>query len=355
MRHNIYIVFAAAITMIAACTKHNVNPDIQSPGTSGAYIFFDTEVVSTKANLTEGSALPAGADGTFGVMGYFGNISLFTGYSDGKARVYRDSGADGTFKYDNLAMWRDVDPEAEDLHNFYAFHPYSLSGNTNLNSGNPYISYTLPNPGSMIDILTAYEPTAKTSLVELTFCHRLWALDVEIKLSQDENPYNPGTGILAPNLTIVSAKLTLVNIPNTGRLFYTGNQLAPVDSRTTKEYILHAETAANTTLDTDESETYGPFLFFPTDIEYTDDESNTTKKVQYRIDLVLKNPWGVEYEFSYPNTDATYHDFKSGLTSFEGGKRYSLKVVKGNGDSFTVSFDDGTAWDDEVDVDHTFN
>lgn len=351
IRHNIYIVFAA-ITIFAACTKHNVSPDIQSPGTSGAYIFFDTEVVSTKANLTEGTDLPSGEDGTFGVMGYYKSISLFTGYTNGKAEVYRSSDAGEIFKYDHLAMWRDVDPNAEVPHNFYAFHPYSLAGDANLNNGNPYISYTLPNTDSMLDILTAYEATAKKSLVELTFEHRLWALDVEIKLSQDENPYNPGTGTLDPSLTIVSAKLTLVNIPQTGRLFYTGNQLAPVDSRTTKEYVLHAETAGDTILSTDGSETYGPFLFFPTNVEFTDAATNAIAKVQYRIDLKLKNSWGVAYDFSYPSTAGTYQNFA--VSSFEPGKRYKITANKGNGDDIDVTYDI-SAWETVDNIDHTFN
>lgn len=345
MKQTIHIALAVAVLFIAACTKHAITPVPQVPETSHSYIFFEPEVLETKANLVTGTTLPAGDAGTFGVVGYHDGVSLFTGYTNGIAQVYRN--ADGIYQYDNLGKWAN----GTDTHNFYAFHPYSLT--VNVNGGDPLINYSLPaTEGGMVDILTSYTPVSKTSLVPLTFSHRLWALDLEITNSQTENPYNPnGSTALAPNLSIVSAVLTLTNLPSTGTLELDGT--TTVGQRTASQsYTLFSSTSPTTdlVLASGNTESFGPLLFFPTDLTY-----NTTGKVQYRIDLVLKNPWGVEYGFSYPKEDATYHDFKSGLTSFEGGKRYSLKVVKGNGDSFTVSVDDGTAWDEEVDVDHTFN
>ena len=346
MKQTIHIALITAVLFIAACTKHAIDPLPQVPESSRSYIFFEPEVVETKANLVTGETLPTGYAGTFGVLGYCNGTSLFTsGYTNGVARVYRNN--DGIYQYDNLGMWMNGTAD----HKFYAFHPYSLS--VNANNGDPFVNYSLPaTEAEMVDILTAYTSTPKCSLVPLTFYHRLWALDLEITNNQTENPYNPdGSTALAPNLSIVSAVLTLTNLPSTGTLELDGT--TTVGGRTaTQSYTLFNSSSSTTDREVTSGSTvgFGPLLFFPTTVAY-----NETNKVQYRIDLVLKNPWGVEYEFSYPGTAGTYRDFKSGLTSFEAGKRYSLKVVKGNGDSFTVSVDDEIGWDDEVDVDHTFN
>lgn len=345
MKQTIHIALTATVLFIAACTKHAINPLPQVPESSRSYIFFEPEVVETKANLVTGTTLPTGDAGTFGVIGYCNNVSLFTGYTNGIARVYRN--ADAIYQYDNLGKW----VNGTDTHHFYAFHPYSLT--VNVNGGDPLINYSLPaTEDGMVDILTAYSRNTKISLVPLTFGHRLWALDLEITNNQTENPYNPdGSAALAPNLSIVSAVLTLTNLPSKGTLELDGTTTV-VERTATQSYTLFNSSSSTTdrVLTSGTTVGFGPLLFFPTTVAY-----NETNKVQYRIDLVLKNPWGVEYEFSYPSTPGTYHDFKSGLTSFEAGKRYSLKVVKGNGDSFTVSVDDEIGWDDEVDVDHTFN
>ena len=342
MKQTIHIALTTAVLFIAACTKHAIDPLPQVPESSRSYIFFEPEVIETKANLVTGTTLPTGDAGTFGVVGYLDGASLFTGYTDGIAQVYRND--DGIYQYDNLGKWAN----GTDTHHFYAFHPYSLT--VNVNGGDPLINYSLPaTEGGMVDILTSYTSVSKTSLVPLTFSHRLWALDMEITNNQTENPYNPnGSAALAPNLSIVSAVLTLTNLPSTGTLELDGT--TTVSGRaTSKSYTLFSSSTSNPeyVLASGASKSFGPLLFFPTSVAY-----NTTDKVQYRIDLVLKNPWGVEYEFSYPTNANTYDDFV--VTEFVAGSRYKISVKKGNGANVNVSFT-VDSWDVVDDIDHTFN
>lgn len=341
MKQTIHIALTAAVLFIAACTKHAIDPLPQVPESSRSYIFFEPEVIETKANLVTGTTLPTGDAGTFGVVGYCNGTSLFTsGYTNGVARVYRNTG--GIYQYDNLGMWMNG------THYFYAFHPYSLS--VDANDGDPVINYSLPTTEArMVDILTAYTPTTKCALVPLTFQHRLWALDLEITNNQTENPYNPnGSAALAPNLSLVSAVLTLTNLPSTGTLELDG--ATTVGQRATSQsYTLFNSTASSTDriLASGESVSYGPLLFFPTQVAL-----NATDKVQYRIDLVLENPWGVEYDFSYPAEANAYDDFV--VTEFAAGSRYKISVKKGNGANVNVSFT-VDSWDVVDNIDHTFN
>ena len=346
MKQTIHIALTTAVLFIAACTKHAIDPLPQVPESSRSYIFFEPEVVETKANLVTGTTLPTGDAGTFGVIGYCNNVSLFTGYTNGIARVYRK--ADGIYQYDNLGKW----VNGIDTHHFYAFHPYSLA--VNVNGGDPLINYSLPaTEDGMVDILTAYssntKTSTKTSFVPLEFHHRLWALDLEITNNQTENPYNPnGSAALAPNLSIVSAVLTLTNLPSTGTLELDGT--TTVGQRTASQsYTLFSSTSPTTdqVVASGKSVGFGPLLFFPTDVTY-----NTTGKVQYRIDLVLKNPWGVQYEFSYPTDANTYDDFA--VTEFAAGSRYKISIKKGNGANVNVSFK-VDSWDVVDNIDHTFN
>lgn len=342
MKQTIHIALTTAVLFIAACTKHAIDPLPQVPESSRSYIFFEPEVIETKANLVTGTTLPTGDAGTFGVVGYCNNATLFTGYTNGIARVYRNN--DGIYQYDNLGKWAN----GTDTHHFYAFHPYSLP--VNVNGGDPLINYSLPaTEGGMVDILTSYTSLSKTSLVPLTFSHRLWALDMEITNNQTENPYNPnGSAALAPNLSIVSAMLTLTNLPSTGTLELDGT--TTVSGRaTSKSYTLFSSSTSNPehVLASGASKSFGPLLFFPTSVAYS-----TTDKVQYKIDLVLKNPWGVEYEFSYPATANTYDDFA--VTEFAAGSRYKISIKKGNGANVNVSFT-VDSWDVVDNIDHTFN
>ena len=260
MKHNIYITLAIALSIVTACTEHPIVQVPQVPESSRSYIFFEPEVLevkTTKAEIVEGKELPGDAGTAFGVLGYYEGTSIFDGYGDGIAEVYRRE-KNSSFQYDHLGWWLIRDAAATTKHNFFAFYPYSIKEVVEPNNGNPYIRYTLPtSEADMEDILTAYKSTARISPVQIVFQHRLWALDLEVVNSQTGDGYSqPGVGTLtSPDLHIVSVKLTLAGIPATGTLAIDGNLTSTVTSRKTQEYTLHARTATIVKVPTDNPET----------------------------------------------------------------------------------------------------
>ena len=330
MKHYIYITLAIALSIVTACTEHPIVQVPQVPESSRSYIFFEPEVMEvgeTKATLVEGETLPAAEGTAFGVMGYYNGTSVLGGYEDGVAKVYRNSEG-GSFQYDHLGWWLNRDVNATIKHNFFAFYPYSIYGDVSLNEGSPYISYTLPETeAEMMDIMTAYTETARVLPVPLEFKHRLWALDVEVVNAQTGNGYSqPGAALTPPDLTVVSVKVTLENIPSAGTMGIDDALSCTVSSRTTKEYTLPQTGIKISPVDdpatTDVKEnaaSFGPLLFLPTDL------SNDGNSVSYKLDFTLKNHWGVEYAQSFP---LSAFKLANEATSFEPGKRYKLTVVK---------------------------
>ena len=330
MKHYIYITLAIVLTIVAACTEHPIDQVPQVPESSRSYIFFEPEVMevgATKATLVEGETLPAAEGTAFGVMGYYNGTSVLGGYEDGVAKVYRNSEG-GSFQYDHLGWWLNKDAAATTKHNFFAFYPYSIYGDVSLNEGSPYISYTLPETeAEMMDIMTAYTETARVLPVPLEFKHRLWALDVEVVNRQTGDGYSqPGAALTPPDLTVVSVKVTLENIPSAGTMGIDDALRCTVSSRTTKEYTLPQTGIKISPVDdpatTDVKEnaaSFGPLLFLPTDL------SNDGHSVSYKLDFTLKNHWGDEYTQSFP---LSAFKLANEATSFEPGKRYKLTVVK---------------------------
>ena len=330
MKHYIYITLAIVLTIVAACTEHPIDQVPQVPESSRSYIFFEPEVMevgATKATLVEGETLPAAEGTAFGVMGYYNGTSVLGGYEDGVAKVYRNSEG-GSFQYDHLGWWLNKDAAATTKHNFFAFYPYSIYGDVSLNEGSPYISYTLPETeAEMMDIMTAYTETARVLPVPLEFKHRLWALDVEVVNAQTGDGYSqPGAALTPPDLTVVSVKVTLENIPSAGTMGIDDALRCTVSSRTTKEYTLPQTGIKISPVDdpatTDVKEnaaSFGPLLFLPTDL------SNDGHSVSYKLDFTLKNHWGDEYTQSFP---LSAFKLANEATSFEPGKRYKLTVVK---------------------------
>lgn len=350
MKHYIYITLAIALSIVTACTEHPIDQGPQVPESSRSYIFFEPEVKevkATKAAILEGEQFPAAAGTDFGVIGYYGSTTLFGEYESATARVYRKTEG-STFLYDKLVWWLNRDVNASTRHSFFAFYPYSINQSVYPNNGQPYISYTLPETeADMVDILTAYTSIARVLPVPLEFQHRFWALDVEVVNRQTGDGYSqPGVGSLTPpDLHIVSVKLTLAGIPYEGTLAIDGNLTSTVTSRTTQEYTLHARTATIVKVPTDNPETeekentasFGPLLFLPTDVSY---DGGT---VGYKLDFTFKNHWGDEYTQSFDRS------FK--LAKFEPGKRYKLTIVKNDTEAtvgLTVS-----EWTTQ-DVTHTF-
>lgn len=360
MKRILYVVLVLVQTLLVACTEQIIDPTPQVPE-SRSYIFFEPKVIGTiesKAALVEGDRLPSENGTAFGVLGYYGqnNTSIFAGYFDGIAEVYRDG---QVFKYDKLAPWFGADID----HHFYAFYPYDLYEAVT-SEGDIYIEYTQPlSEDEMRDIMTAAKSQTKASgsQVKLEFHHRLCALDFELENKQQkQNSYTSNN-----NLYVVSAKLVLTNIPQSGKIFistegedYEINSTNEQEDRISKvEYVLHSGDAI--LIEHSKKCSVGTVLLFPTQTTL-----NTATKVQYRIDLVLKNAWGVQYEFSYPpifetaldeGTDMepeyTYADFA--IQQFKSGNRYKLIVSKTDGEDFDLSF--GVESWDTIDVDHTFN
>lgn len=347
MKHYIYITLAIALSIVTACTEHPIVQVPQVPESSRSYIFFEPEVLevkTTKAEIVEGKELPGDAGTAFGVLGYYEGTSIFDGYGDGIAEVYRRE-KNSSFQYDHLGWWLIRDAAATTKHNFFAFYPYSIKEVVEPNNGNPYISYTLPtNEADMKDILTAYNAKARVSIVPLVFQHRLWALDVEVVNRQTGDGYSqPGAEITPPNLTVVSAKVTLDNIPSKGTMGIS-DLTYTINSRTTQAYTLPQTDITLSPVDDpvttgikENAACFGPLLFLPTDVSY---DGGT---VGYKLDFTFKNHWGDEYTQSFDRS------FK--LAKFEPGKRYKLTIVKNDTEAtvgLTVS-----EWTTQ-DVTHTF-
>jgi hypothetical protein len=205
----------------------------------------------------------------------------------------------------------------------------------------------------MMDIMTAYTETARVLPVPLEFKHRLWALDVEVVNAQTGNGYSqPGAGLTSPDLTVVSVKVTLANIPISGTMAIAGTGCT-VNSRATREYTLPQTNIKISPVDDPETSdvkenaaSFGPLLFLPTDVSFTD---NNGGKLQHKLDFTFQNHWGVQYTQSFEFRDFILTEEPA---SFAPGKRYKLTVVKNDTEAsvgLTV-----TGWTTR-DVTHTFN
>ena len=226
MKNILYIPIVLLLAMITSCDK--ISQAEEGGETSGSYIFFEPEVyevVTTK--LVEGNKLPAEEGTAFGVLGYYGSSSLFkTVYSSTNevARVYRPAGSNSSeplpFQYDNLVLWR----HSTENHNFYAFYPYSIyqdvEHNVINNVADPYIEYTQPtaNDATMVDLMTAYTSTSLSDNVNLTFFHRLWALDIIIKNDQTSGVNSSDVIIDNPTITIKSVSVKVDAFPTGAKI-----------------------------------------------------------------------------------------------------------------------------------------
>ena len=361
MKHYIYITLAIVLSIVTACTEHPIVQVPQVPESSRSYIFFEPEVLeakTTKAEIVEGKELPGDAGTAFGVLGYYEGTSIFDEYGDGIAEVYRRE-KKSSFQYDHLGWWLNRNAAATTNHNFFAFYPYSIKEVVEPNNGNPYISYTLPtNEDDMVDILTAYKSTARVSPVQIVFQHRLWALDVEVVNRQTGDGYSqPGAALTPPDLTVVSVKVTLENIPSAGTMAIEGTGCTVTSRAIGREYILPQTGITISPIDDPETiddkenaANFGPLLFLPTPVSYTD-ENGENKTVSYKLDFTFRNHWGVEYTQSFP---LSAFKLANKVTSFEPGKRYKLTVVKTDTEA-SVVLDDDIGWTEEKDVTHTFN
>ena len=370
MNRKLYIAFAAALTMLAACSERPIDPVPQVPDSSHSYIFFEPEVVETVTTRSteETQHLSDYAPGeSFGVLGFYGTTQLFkpTATSTGIAKV---SPVNGVYIYSPLETWKSKDGN----HTFYAFFPYDdLVGKVKIETASvnpskpsvPYVEYSI---NDNIDIISDCVPTTKTSngIVEFELEHRLWGLVLEVVNNQSNNSYNPNNPgnlddpnteeneHLDPLLFIVSAKLTITNVPSAGKLYLDGTPFLSSRISEPKVYDLHTATMGEVTLGKKDSQTsthtFNPVLLFPTNVAV-----DATTKVQYRLDFKFKNAWGVQYDFSYPATANTYDDFS--VSTFAAGKTYKLTVKKNEDGAFEVKTSSELDWETHPDISHEFN
>ena len=307
---------------------------------------------------------------SFGVLGVYGTTQLFkpTNSSTGIAEV---SPVNGVYTYSPLETWKSKDGS----HTFYAFFPYDdLASKVKIEeasvnaakTGIPYVEYSI---NDNIDVISDCVLTSKTAtgIVEFELEHRLSGLVLEVVNNQSNNSYNPNNPgnldnpateeneHLDPLLTIVSAKLTITNIPSTGKLYLDGTPYVSTRISEPKVYDLHTTAMSEVTLGKKDSQTsthtFNPVLLFPTAL--VDPTVTPNTKVQYRLDFKFKNAWGVQYHFSYPATANTYDDFA--VSEFIAGNRYKLSVKKGNGEDINVSFTVNPWIVVDENLDHTFN
>lgn len=348
-----YIVLVAILTVFSGCSELVIDPTQQVPDMSRSYIFFNplvNETIDSKATLVIGDKLPYDKDTAFGVLGYYNNTSLFgSAYSEtnGIARVYRPDN-NQLFQYDNLIFW--LHPTA--THDFYAFYPYQINGAIpTINSSNAIV-YNQPsaNDATMVDLMTAKNSTGKSTEVDLTFAHRLWALDVVITNSQTQglDGSTAGNIITNPSLYIKSVKVHVDDFPTGGTIPLDGSISTP--NTATADYSYTVFTSADgqeiksssaTTDQTLYSKRYGSLLFIQ------------GAALKYRLEITYVDSRGADKgtnTFYFPSQTSC----QTSNVTFAEGKKYTLTVNKTN-DTFVVGTLSPTDWTDHPQIDHEFN
>lgn len=343
MNRKLYIAFAAALTIFAACAERPVDPTLPVPDSSHSYIFFEPEVVETVATRTTSTDTKPlseiNSEESFGVLGFYGESQLFA--PAGIAQV--SPGDEGFYTYSPLEIWR----SATGNHTFYAFFPYSplvgyVSGG---DEGKPFIAYDIDyNVDVLVDELT----TAKgNGTVTFELAHALYALDVQVTNAQTTNIYDPDPNATTPRdpkLYITSAKLTLYNLKESGKIYLDGSVVADNTVTESKEYTLFEATTdvprieiPHTTADNANVYVFDQILLLPV----------TNSTFSYKLEMTFENAWNVAYPVTFegdvPNK------------TFEAGKRYKLAIKKNDGADFTISADLPVAAWNQVTVPHTFN
>ena len=339
------ILLLTVTLLMAGCGGHSpIDPEPVRP--SGQYIFFDAGVLETKGVLENGPNLPTAADTDFGVFGYRpSGEPIFTTYTDMQnvARVYRTTDA-AAFSYTELALWH---PGA---HNFYAFYPYDKSIVTEAgidNSQNPYIKYTQPQTlDGMYDLMTANAENVESSTsstVNLTFDHRLFALDFELKNSQTE-----------ADLTVTRAEIKFFNVANQATLYYDGTANTingytnvPADGEVFLDMI---EAGSEVTIDAGATHNFNKiaatgkfdsFLFLP------------IQALNVQIKLTFINAWGQTILYEPLSMTLKPKDPNGNETSFLAGYKYKLTLNKSD-DSITFDPIEPRDWESR-DIPLTFN
>ena len=336
MRKGLFILL---LILAAGCSKIPHSKDNIVP--LDAYIFFDAEVKKTKGNLIEGVQLPVDEGTAFGVLGLKGeNTAVFDTYIAGEngnsrfsnvAKMYRPSD-EGEFTYDELALW------TTEQHSFYAYYPYDAECIDNValgEEGKPYICYTQPTKlEEMKDILTASVTNMSYStntLVELAFDHRLFAFDVVIN------------NTLEDEVVVTGASITFTDLAKTADLNFDGSITTSTETLTfTTEFGEHTVPAASSTEGETKPYEYSlnngnSFLFLPCS--------------SLKVDFELKFLNALGKEITFKNTESLTLTPKS--EKFEAGKKYALVLTRKKSGNI-VTFTPSVEWE-SINITHTFN
>lgn len=221
-----FVLVAAMVSCSNDVDMPTNNNEINIPlDPNKSYIHFDADV-STRGTLVEGTVL----QDNFYALGYQyrGNWEAAAVLAapnvffqaDGKtAQIPQEvTHNNGVFSYSPIQSW------SGNTYSFFGYYPtdnnlIKLFDDGTVKQGEPYITYSLPNPLSidgMIDVMTAsYKDTgmASSKQVSLQFHHRLSAIDVGAR-NYYEHELEDGT-IVPVTIEIVNLDIYISNILST--------------------------------------------------------------------------------------------------------------------------------------------
>lgn len=343
MMKNIYYILLMSV-LIFGCQKQT-SP--QMSNTSGSYIFFETEIAGTKANLIEDN-LPNISYTSFNVFGYRSdNVTpIFNMYKEGAnssfdnvAVLYRND-IKSDFSCDEMALWHNGE------HTFYGYY-YGASHNprnpnyskdiiTGINKlpARPFIEYKQPETlDGMIDLMTATKTAnASGGPVILTFDHRLFALDIIVKNSQSATP-----------LKIIAASVEFYNILSSATIYFDGGMTGNTYGNLEHTYNIAEGTEIKNTdpLNLNDIHDKGSdsFLLLP------------CPSLKATIILTIVDSWNEVQELTIDRSANGEDITPEG--GFLAGHKYELTINKTDkGIEFGYNI---VPWDDEVSVGMEFN
>lgn len=331
MKRIIYIVLIVTLDVLVGCTKHIEGSTTQVAGQPCSYIFFEPKVYDcpvTKTAILNETSLPSAEGTAFGVLGYHGETTKTSLFSNTLEKVSRQG--DGTFGYGNLASW--IDDADHEFHAFYIHgDTYDNSAAKVIhNNGAPYIEYTQPSSmAQMYDILTAYTETKKVSLVPLNFEHRLWALDINIQNNQTPVQIDENNVVSGTELQITSIRLYVSGLSETARINISGGEIS-----TGNKDFTYTVSEKPTSIAAGTATDFGSLLFLP------------CTSFSYKIEVGYETGTSTGI-FYYPDPE-NYAE----VQNLSAGNRYNLTINRTN-DKFFVGLnpEDWTTQE----IDHTFN
>lgn len=327
MKQIINIIFIVAVTVFVSCSELNTTTDITSPTDSCiSFIPYVNESVDTKATVIEGTSLEGD---NFAIIGYYQSDEsypdVFTGkvpegndyYSTAKAFA-----SNGKYITEPYAIWN----AKAQLYRFFAYYPDDLG----FQKGS--FNYELPtSPDDMTDILTASKEVSIQydeengkyfwpESVDLTFDHRLWALDFSVTNTANEE------------ISVNSVNLVILGVPLKGTIPVVGKSIVGDEDLLSESFGYNL--LSEPTQLTEEGLAFEPLLFLPYKGNF-----------YYRIEIEFANSKG-NFMYYYPSAN----EFETINQEFLEGTRYSLTVDKS--DAIYITWKQ-IEWDGQ-EITHTF-